>query len=198
MTESDRTRDDRAHWEERYADRGDETDRPPSPWIIERALALPTDVLIIDLAGGTGRHAAPLVDAGRRVIVVDFVERAVHAATRRRAGTLGVVADATALPIRPGSIGAIICVSFLNRSIFGTLGALLAPGGTLLYETFTLEHLDAVARGKARGPKNPAFLLRPKELPTLVSPLEVQEHNEGTVVDAVGERSIARVRAVKV
>ena len=61
----------------------------------------------------------------------------------------------------------------------------------------TLEHLDVVARGKARGPRNPEFLLHPDELPKLVAPLTVQEHFKGTVVDEVGERSIARIMAVK-
>lgn len=197
MTNPDRTRDDRAHWEDRYAERGDELDRGPSPWIIERALALPSDALILDLAGGTGRHAGPLVAAGRQVVVADFVPRAVLAAVRRQRGTVGVVADATALPIRRGSLGAIICVSFLDRSIFGVLRELLAPGGTLLYETFTLAHLDVVARGNARGPRNPEFLLHPNELARLVAPLTVQEHSEGTLVDAVGERSVARVVAVR-
>ena len=197
MTDPDRTRDDRTHWEGRYAERGEALDRAPSPWIVERALARPRDGLFLDLAGGTGRHAAPLVAAGRRVIVVDFIPRAVQAAMRRQAGTMGIAADATALPIEAGSIGTIICVSFLDRSIFSTLGELLAPGGALIYETFTIAHLDVVARGKARGPRNPAFLLRPNELPELVVPLTVQEHSEGTVIDAVGERSIARVLAVK-
>ena len=197
MTGTNRSRDDRTHWEARYAERGDELDRAPSPWIIDRALALPAGAVILDLAGGTGRHAAPLVSAGRTVVVADFVPRAVRAATRRHPGTFGVVADASALPIRRESFDAIICVSFLDRSIFGALRTLLEPGGILLYETFTLEHLDVVARGKARGPRNPEFLLHPDELPTLAAPLTVQEHFEGTVVDEVGERSIARIMAVK-
>jgi SAM-dependent methyltransferase len=197
MSATDDTRDDRAHWEARYSERGDELDRAPSPWITERALALPDDAVVLDLAGGTGRHAAPLAMAGRSVVVLDFVERAVRVAMRRRSGILGVVADTAALPIRSGSLDAIICVSFLDRTIFGALRDLLAPGGVLLYETFTLAHLDVVARGRARGPRNPAFLLHPNELPRLVAPLTVHEHSEGTVIDEVGERSIARVLAKK-
>ena len=197
MSATDETRDDRAHWEARYSERGDELDRAPSPWITERALALPDDAVFLDLAGGTGRHAAPLAAAGRRVIVLDFVLRAVRAAMGRHAGILGVAADTAALPVRAGSVDAIIGVSFLDRTIFGALRDLLAPGGVLLYETFTKAHLDVVERGRARGPRNPAFLLDPKELPQLVAPLTVQEHWEGTVVDEVGERSIARVRAMK-
>jgi SAM-dependent methyltransferase len=189
--------DDRAHWEARYAERGAELDRAPSPWIIERSLALPDDSLFLDLAAGTGRHAARLAAAGRTVIVLDFVPRAVRAAVERGTSILGVVAATAAIPLRSGSVDAIICVSFLDRAIFGALRALLAPRGVLLYETFTIGHLDVVARGGARGPRNPAFLLHPNELPRLVAPLTVHEHTEGTVVDEVGERSIARVLATK-
>ena len=197
MTDRSGTRDDREHWEARYSERGDELDRAPSPWIIERALALPKDAYILDLAGGTGRHAASLAAEGRNVIALDFVPRAVAAAMRRHTGIIGVAADTSALPLRADSIDAIVCVSFLDRSIFTSLVNLLVPGGVLLYETFTLAHLDVIARGRARGPRNASYLLSPGELPLLVAPLVVHEHWEGDVVDAVGERSISRVRAVK-
>ena len=197
MTGPFASRDDRAHWDARYADAAEERDRAPSPWIMERALALPPDTLFVDIAGGSGRHAVPLAEANRSVVLVDFVTRAVRAATRRHPGALGVVADVGALPIRPRSVGAIICVNFLDRAIFPALAAMLSTGGVLLYETFTIAHLDLVARGRARGPRNPAYLLHPNEVLDLVRPLVVQEHAEATVVDAVGERSIARVVAVK-
>lgn len=196
MTDGLTSRDERAHWEARYADAGDARDRVPSPWVIDRALALPAHTLFVDVAGGTGRHAIPLATAGRRVVVMDFIARAVRIAMHY-GGILGVVADAGALPIRPGSVGAIICVNFLDRSIFPAFAEMLAPGGVLLYETFTIGHLDLVARGRAHGPRNPAYLLRPNEVLGLVGPLLVQEHAEATVVDAVGERSVARVMAVK-
>ena len=197
MTEGLTSRAERAHWEARYANVADESDRAPSPWIIERALSLPPDTLFVDVAGGTGRHAIPLLEAGRNVVIVDFVARAVQIAMSRNHRALGVVADVGALPIRRGSVGAIICVNFLDRSIFPALAGTLATGGVLLYETFTIAHLDLIALGRASGPRNPRFLLEPDEVLGLVSPLVVQEHAEQTIVDAVGERSIARVMAVK-
>ena len=131
------------------------------------------------------------------VIVVDFVPRAVVMAVARNEGVAGIVADARALPVRDQSVDAVVCVSFLDRSIFPSLVRTLRPGGILVYETFTIAHLDVVASGKARGPRDPAYLLEPGELPRLVAPLEVQEHAEGLIVDAVGERHVARVMAVK-
>jgi len=197
MTERPEPRDDRAHWNERYAERGPELDRAPSSWVIDQCRTLSPAATIVDLAGGTGRHAEALAKAGWRVAVVDFVPRAVAAAVARHARVEGVVADARLLPLRDGSIDAIICVSFLDRSIFPSLAAALRTDGILVYETFTLAHQDVVARGGARGPRNAAYLLEAGELPRLVAPLEVQVHDERLVVDGAGERHVARVMAVK-
>ena len=197
MTGAVDPRDDRAHWEIRYAERGDEFGRAPSAWVVDRCLALPSGGTIVDLAGGTGRHAAPLARSGRTVVVVDFVPRAVAAAMSCHERVRGVVADARALPLRNASVTAIVCVSFLDRSIFPALIRALAPGGALVYETFTVAHLDVVRRGAARGPRNVAYLLEPGEIARLVAPLEIQEHDEGLVIDDAGERHVARVMAIK-
>jgi SAM-dependent methyltransferase len=165
--------------------------------VIDRCLTLPPSAVIVDVAGGTGRHAAALAEQGRTVIVIDFVEHAVARAVARHSRVLGVVADVRAFPLRPASVEAIVCVSFLDRSLFPVFANLLRPNGVLVYETFTRAHLDVVARGHARGPKNPAFLLERDELPALVAPLIVTEHEESLVVDAAGERHVARVMAVK-
>ena len=188
---------DRIHWEARYRERSTESDRTPSRWVIDRCLTLPSSAVIVDVAGGTGRHAASLAEQGRKVILIDFVEHAVSRAVARHSRVLGVVADARALPLRHERVDAIVCVSFLDRSLFPVFASLLRPNGVLVYETFTRAHLDLVARGLARGPKTPAFLLEPNELPALVAPLRVTEHEERLVVDAGGERHVARVMAVK-
>ena len=188
---------DRAEWNARYQERGSEPDRAPSGWVIERCARLPSNALVVDLAGGTGRHAEPIARTGRTVIVVDFVHRAVAAAVSRNERIFGVTADASSLPFAKASCDAIVCVSFLDRSLFAVLAELLKPGGALVYETFTRSHLDLVASGRARGPRNPAYLLEHGELPTLVAPLVVHEHEEALVVDDAGERHVARVMALK-
>jgi SAM-dependent methyltransferase len=197
MTDENVGRDDLAHWTARYVDRGCELDRVPSPWAIERCLAIPSGALIVDIAGGSGRHALALAREGRAVVVVDFVAAAVAAAVARSTRVLGIVADVAACPIRDGSVDAILCVSFLDRSLFAMFATLLRPGGTLVYETFTRDHLDVVARGKARGPRSSEYLLHRGELPRLVAPLEVREYDERLIVDAAGERHVARVVALK-
>ena len=197
MSAAHDSRREREAWDARYRDRGMEPDRTSSRWVIERGATIPADALILDLAGGTGRHAEPIARGGRTVVVTDYIHRAVAAAAARYERILGVVADATALPFRPESFDAIVCVSFLDRSLFNRFAGLLKPGGLLVYETFTRVHLDVVARGRARGPQNAAYLLEAGELPTLVAPLVVEEHEERLVVDDAGERHVARVMARK-
>jgi len=191
------SRGERDDWDARYRDRGSESDRVGSRWVIDRCANLPVNALVLDLAGGSGRHAEPIARGGRTVVLVDFVHRAVAAATARYERILGVVANASVLPFGPRSFDAIVCVSFLDRSLFKALVEMLKPGGTLVYETFTRAHLDVVARGRARGPRNASYLLDAGELLTLVSPLVVREHVEGLVVDDAGERHVARVMAQK-
>jgi SAM-dependent methyltransferase len=191
------SRREREEWDARHRERGNELDHAASPWVVARCATLPADALILDLASGTGRHTEPIASGGRTVVALDFVHRAVAAAVARHDRILGVVADATALPFGPGRFDAIVCVNFLDRSLFKPFAELLTPGGMLVYETFTRAHLDVVARGRARGPRNPAYLLDAGELAILVSPLVVQEHNEGLVVDDAGERHVARVMARK-
>ena len=197
MSAAHESRREREEWDARYRERGTESDASASGWVIECCATLPVDALILDVAGGTGRHAEPITRGGRTVILMDFVHRAVAAAAARCERILGVVADASALPFGPESFDAIVCVNFLDRSLFDLFGRFLKPGGMLVYETFTRAHLDVVARGRARGPRNDAYLLEPGELATLVSPLIVETHDEGLVVDDAGERHVARVMARK-
>lgn len=190
--------DERARWEARYATREGEAGHPPSDWVIQQCLALPADTIIVDVAGGVGRHAAPLARSGRTVVVVDFILRAVRAARATHPSILAVVADVSVLPIRERSVGAIVAVNFLDRSVFPSLVGALYHGGVLVYETFTRHHLQLVETGRAHGPRTARFLLGEGELGRLVAPLEIREYAEGLVADAAGERHVARVVAIKV
>ncbi|HEX6314979.1 MAG TPA: class I SAM-dependent methyltransferase [Gemmatimonadaceae bacterium] len=184
---------DRRKWEELYAT-GARPDRSPSAWIVSTLAALPNELSLLDVAGGSGRHAVPAAQGGRSVTLVDFVERAVTRA-RQRARIDGVVAEVARLPFRTASFGIVLVTNFLARSLLPVFIDLLAPGGFLLYETYTTDHQSLVERGLARGPTSAEFLLRPGELRGLVDPLTVVEYWEGEVDDAAGRRCCARLLA---
>ena len=198
MTEEPDAADDRARWDARWAASSSDPERAPSEWAVGHCLALPDGALILDVAGGAGRHAIPVARGSHViVVVVDFVFGAVRAAVRQHPGILGTVANASALPFRDGSVDGVLCVNFLDRAIFPSLVRALRPGGTLVYETFTRHHRDLVAAGRAHGPSRDAFLLADGELRHLVAPLAIREYAEGLVVDSAGERHVARVVAVR-
>ncbi|HEX6536208.1 MAG TPA: class I SAM-dependent methyltransferase [Gemmatimonadaceae bacterium] len=186
---------DRERWEERHRAALGAPPGAPSAWVMERARSLGARGTALDLACGRGRHAVPLAAAGWRVIAVDIAEAAVRASRAAGAGSgrrvEGVVADAGALPVRAGAIDLIVCVSFLDRAVFGHLSHLLRPGGALLCEIFT-----EAQRTLGRGPRSSAHLLRSGELPSLARALRVTEYTEGLVRDASGERYVARMQAV--
>ena len=164
--------------------------RPPAP---HRAL---------DVACGSGRHALLLAAAGFEVHAIDRDAAAIEA-LRAAAGRLGlalraevrdleaggsVLGAGPAAPFGPaGAYDLIVVVHYLHRPLFPDLVRALAPGGLLLYETFTV---DQAARGH---PKNPAFLLEHGELPRLVAPLNIIRQREGEFdgrwVAAVAARS---------
>lgn len=154
------------------------------------ARAAPPGARILDLACGRGRHALPLAREGREVIGVDLALTALHA-LRAQARVSAIAADLGALPLRDEVADMVLCVNFLDRALFPHLHRLLRPGGRVILETFLVEQ-----RTLGRGPQDPAHLLAPGELSTLVGPLRVVEMREGLVRDAAGERYVAGVVAV--
>ena len=135
---------------------------------------------VVDLACGRGRHAIPGVRAGLPLIGLDRSQEflaELHARAEALAEEIPCLrADLESgyeIPIRPGSCGAILVFRFLFRPIAPQIASLLAPGGLLLYETFTLGQ-----RKLPYGPNNPEFLLSPGELPRLFPELEVESYLE--------------------
>ena len=188
---------DRKKWEELYAS-GARPDRPPSSWVVDTLATLPNDIRLLDVAGGTGRHAGPAARPGRVVVLADIALEAVARARVANLDLLGVVADAPFLPFRAGAFNVVLVTNFLDRSIFPALVALLAPGGYLVYETYTVAHEELVRRGLARGPQSPDYLLQPGELPALARPLRTIEYMEVDVEDAAGRRCCARLVAQRI
>jgi SAM-dependent methyltransferase len=151
----------------------------PSRWVVESLDLVPAGRQVLDVASGRGRHALLLAAAGWDVHAIDRDPDALAALTAAAASLPGAVttrvADLESGPVSLGDgvYGAVIVTNYLHRPLFPALVAAVAPGGVLIYETFT--------RGQAaRGhPRNPAFLLDDGELPRLVAPLIVVRAFEG-------------------
>jgi rhodanese-related sulfurtransferase len=164
----------------------------PSSWLVDNADLLPQGGRALDVACGAGRHALLLAAAGFDVTAIDrdaatldrlrlHAERLELSLTTEvidlERDDVGGASDASEPSVErvlaPDTYDLVLVTRYLHRPLFPRLIRALAPGGTLIYETFLEQQAE---RGH---PKNPAFLLKPGELSTLVAPLTILRHREG-------------------
>jgi tellurite methyltransferase len=164
----------------------------PARWLTEHQHFLPHSGDALDVACGRGRNALWLAARGLRTRGVDRDADAVrflNEEARRR--LLPLTADVVDLEGTSVSFGSavydvVLVVHYLHRPLFPALIDALRPGGVLVYETFTLAQ---ARRGK---PKNPAFLLKERELRELITPLEILVEREGDFEERMLSSVIAR------
>jgi SAM-dependent methyltransferase len=164
-----------------------------SDWLTSNTDLIARDRSVLDVASGRGRHALLLAARGWNVHAVDR-DRDALASLDERARALGVSVGTTCVDLERDGVdfdderyGTILVFNYLHRPLFPALVRALAPGGVLLYETFTIGQRE---RGH---PRNPAFLLESGELLRLVRPLEIVRDREGDY----GGKLIASVAARK-
>lgn len=165
----------------------------PAGWLLDNGDLLRQGLRVLDVAAGRGRHALLLAGAGLAVTAVDRDEaRMVRLA--QVAARLGMSIETQVRDLEAGEVdlGAgvydlIVVTNYLHRPLMPAIVRAVAPGGVLLYETFT------TAQAACGKPTNPAFLLESGELPRLVAPLTVTRQREGEVEG----RMVASVVAIK-
>lgn len=155
-----------------------------SPWFVahREAVALAAQRgPIVDLACGRGRHSLACAAQGLATVGIDrnagFLAAQREAATSDGAPCPALVrADLEAghaIPLVDGAAGVVLVFRYLHRPLAPEIERILAPGGLLLYETFT--HAQADLPG---GPSRAAFLLADDELPGLFPGLECLAHEQ--------------------
>ncbi len=163
----------------------------PSVWVERWAAQVPTQGRVLDVACGRGRHARFFAARGN---AVDAVDRNADALA-----TLESVANVTTLcadiegrawPYVSHAYAAVVVTNYLHRPLFASLLDSLAPGGVLIYETFTL------GNERYGRPSNPDFLLKPGELLDVVrGRLRVHAY-EQLVVELPRPACVQRIVAV--
>ncbi len=112
-----------------------------------------------------------------------------YGARRTHVGLKLWVADLTAFPLPPQFFHLVVCTRYLQRDLWPALRETIAPGGFILYETFTVDQLRYPT-----GPRSPDHLLRPGELRAAFEVLDVWSYEE-VVAPAAFARLVARKRA---
>jgi SAM-dependent methyltransferase len=173
----------------------------PSPHLLAHRAAVEAAARrgpVLDLACGGGRQALAVAGWGLPVVAMDRSREALAGlAAQARAGPGSVLEVRTDLetpmgiPVAPGSCGVILVFRFLFRPLAAAIAEALAPGGLLLYETFTIHQRDL-----GQHPANPAFLLRDRELLELFASLEIASHWEG-LAPGPPRQALARLAARK-
>lgn len=160
------------------------SDAPPSPFVL-RCLAdlrprLGSAPTVLDVAIGAGRHAEALERLGFRIFGVDRDYERIRRAWRRlreREGRPALwVADLESIPLPKRRFDLVLCTRYLQRTLWARLGEAVAPGGFVLYETFT-----AGQRLYDWGPRSSAHLLEPGELREAFADWEVWAYEERDV-----------------
>lgn len=148
---------------------------------------------ILDLACGDGHNGIFLASRGLPVILSDRSEEALRLA-KTSAEAIGAAVELWQVdlereslnPFEPDSFGAILVFRYLHRPLMPCIKKALRKGGILVYETFTIHQRQF---GK---PRNPDYLLTPKELPGFFEDWEVLHYFEG-IEEEPARRAIAQI-----
>ncbi len=138
----------------------------------------------LDLACGRGRHSLAAAELGLDVLGLDRDGHSLMTLSQRAVspGQIDVLEADLEGPLPPtlerAPFGAVLVFRYLHRPLMAWIEGLLAPGGLLLYETFTIEQ-----RTLGWGPRRDDFLLEPGELPGLFPGLEIVSYEEGLSAD---------------
>ncbi len=195
---------DQQNWNQRYL-AGEFGFREPDAFVTEAHKnylqpLLPAGSAGIDLAGGAGHHAVWLAQQGWRMVLADWSEAALAIAREKAAAlpannTLETVQGAaldvlTRFQEQERRFGFVLVSFFLDRAVLPLLPRVLAPGGLLLYRTYTV---DNERLGNPRGPRNPEYLLRSQELLEVYRDMKILHYNETVANKGVAELIAQRI-----
>jgi tellurite methyltransferase len=183
-------RNDRSRWDEAHSHNVNEALPDPSPFLAENiALLAPGSTL--DMAAGSGRNALFLAAHGHRVLAADLSRVTLDAIRQRSQAMELVQVDLDRPCFRQSSLDNVVCINFLDRSLFPEIRTWLRPGGILLLDTFLIDQRTV------GHPRNPDFLLGHNELLERLRGYRILQYREGAVAEPSGTSYRAGVVAAR-
>jgi SAM-dependent methyltransferase len=159
----------------------------PAAWLVANLDVLRPRGRVLDVASGRGRNTMFLLRQGWPVHAVDrdggaLADLVADANSSGQGDDLAGLLTTACVDLEGGDVSlgsqcfdAVIVFNYLHRPLMPAIVDAVAPGGVLIYETFTRQQ---ASRGH---PRNPAFLLNAGELPALIAPLRVVRGREGDI-----------------
>lgn len=161
---------------------------PPSDWIRRWSHLVPAGASVLDLACGQGRHMRWFFERNHPVTGVDKAQEAIESVAHL-GETICADIEAGPWPLPGRRFGCVVVTNYLWRPLLPTIVDSVAPGGVLLYETFTQGN-ETVGR-----PARAEFLLAPGELLRACGSLHIVAYENG-LLDAPA-RFVQRIAAVR-
>ena len=175
----------------------------PSDWVLRWSQAWRDrdGLTALDLACGSGRHLRLLAGDGVAVTGVDRDTTALAglAGLSGRVELIQADIEQGPWPLEGRVFDLVLVTNYLWRPLLPRIVEAVAPGGWLIYETFT-DGQQTIGR-----PARPEFLLRPGELLDAVDGLRVIAYEDGFIepeptgpaAGGVNGRYVQRVAAVR-
>lgn len=190
---------DREKWNEKYSKSGPRTfGTDPSQWLVahEEVLARQPKGRALDVACGNGRNSFFLAGLGFDVDAIDISDVAIEwlrgEVDKRKVPVEPRQGDMEICELQKESYQVIICFNFLEKGIFRKLTEALVPGGLLLFETRTQDHIDLL-----KNKFNRKYALKKDELRSSFPELETVSYREEIVDGSRGEAAVASLVARK-
>ena len=193
--------DERSSWNAKFSS-GSHSSLEPDPLLItawndciEPLLGSNNQKRALDVAGGLGRHSLYLAEHGWRTTLIDVSDKGIDIA-KENARKRGMKIDLRNEDLRSAHLGSqayelILVFFYLQRELFPALIRALAPGGILIYKTYTQEH-PCLSGGNS--PTHPMYLLEPNELLKAFSSLQVLFYRETVSGKGIAELIARKIR----
>ena len=160
----------------------------PSDWVARWSHLIRHQARVLDLACGWGRHTRYLSILGHKITAVDRDAEALGSLTGL-AETLCADIENGPWPLPDRQFDAIVVTHYLWRPLWPTILRSLAPGGVLIYETFSAGN-ETVGK-----PSRPDFLLQPGELLARCEGMRIVAFEDGFL--PAPDRFIQRIVAIQ-